>query len=60
MCRARLADALGDESRQYGDVEDVASVDECARGRCWKLIKAGHGLLRGDKGTVDIDGVVAF
>jgi hypothetical protein len=56
---ARLADARGEKSREDGDVQDIAGVDEGARGRRRKLCKARDGLLRGDKGTVDVDGRVA-
>ena len=54
-----LADALGHKFREDCGVQDVAGVDEGARGRCGKLRKAGDGLLCGDKGTVDVDDVVA-
>jgi hypothetical protein len=56
---ARLTDARGDKSREDGDVQDIACVDEGARGRSRKLCKARDGLLRGDKGTMDVDGRVA-
>jgi hypothetical protein len=52
---ARLTDALGDKLREDGDVQDIAGVDKGARSRCRKLCKARDSLLRGDKGTVDVD-----
>ena len=55
MSGARLADTRGEKSRENGDIEDIAGVDEGTRGRCRKLCKAGDGLLRGDKGTMDVD-----
>jgi hypothetical protein len=53
---ARLADTGGEEFRDDRDIQNVAGVDEGARGRCWKLRKARNGLLRGDEDTVDVDG----
>ena len=59
MSGARFAYARGEKFREDGDVQDITGIDECARGRHWKLCKARDGLLRGDKGTVDVDGRVA-
>jgi hypothetical protein len=56
MRSARLADSLLQEPREDGDVQDVAGVDESSFG---ELGEAGHGLLRGDEGAVDVDGRVA-
>lgn len=56
---ARLANALGDKLWKNGDIQNIASVDEGASGRSWKLCKAQDGLLCGNKGTVNIDGRVA-
>jgi hypothetical protein len=55
---ARLADTGGKKSRENGNVQDIAGVDEGARGSLRKLCKARNGLLRGDEGTVDVDGRV--
>ena len=60
MSSARLADTLGDKSRKDSDVQDIAGVDEGARGRSRKLREARDGLLRGDKGAEDVDGCVAI
>jgi hypothetical protein len=59
MSSARLADALLQESREDGDVEDVASVNESARSSFWELRETCDCLLCGDKGAVEIDGRVA-
>lgn len=59
MSGARLTNALGKKFREDGDVQDIAGVDKGPRGRRRKLRKARDGLLRGDKGTVDVDGRVA-
>jgi hypothetical protein len=59
MRSARLADSLLQEPREDGDVQDVAGVDESARSSFGELGEAGHGLLRGDEGAVDVDGRVA-
>jgi hypothetical protein len=59
MSSARLSDALLQESRKNGDVEDVAGVDESTRSGFWELSEAGDGLLCGDEGAVDVDGCVA-
>lgn len=59
MSTTRLANALGEKFWEDGDVQDIASVDEGACGRIRELCKARDGLLRGDKGTVDVDGRVA-
>jgi hypothetical protein len=40
MSGSRLADSLGEEFREDGDVQDIAGVDESARGRRRKLCKA--------------------
>ena len=58
MSGARPTNALGEKSREDGNVQDIAGADEGAGGRCWKLCKAQDGLLRGDKSTVDVDGRV--
>lgn len=55
---ARLSDARGEKPRENGDVKDIASVNEGTRSRLRKLFKARDGLLRGDKGTMDVDGRV--
>ena len=59
MSGARLSEARGEMSREDSDVQDVAGVDKGARSRRRKLCKARDSLLRGDEGTVDIDGRVA-
>ena len=59
MSGSRLSDSLRHEPGQDGDVQDVAGGDECARGRRRELCKPRDGLLRGDKGAVDVDGRVA-
>jgi hypothetical protein len=56
---ARLADALLQESRKDGDVQDIAGVDESTRSGFWELRETCDGLLRSDEGTVEIDGSVA-
>jgi len=60
MSGTRFADARGEKSWEDGDVQDIAGVDEGACSRRWKLCKARHSLLRGDKGTVDVDGRVTI
>lgn len=56
---ARLANALLQESRKDGDIENIAGVDECTRSGFRKLGKSCNGLLRSDKSTVDVDVRVA-
>lgn len=58
MSGARLANARGEESRKNSDIQDIAGVDEGARSRGRKLCKARDSLLRGDKGTMNVDGRV--
>lgn len=55
MSSTRLADALGNESREDSHVQDITGVDKSAWGGCWELCKACNSLLCGDEGTVDVN-----
>jgi len=58
VCTCRLADALGDETRDDLNVEDVAGVDEGLRGGLGKLCEARGSLLRGYESAGDVDGQI--